>query len=120
MGILPSVLVEMLQRFNGAELFIYGLPLVTIFGLSPTPPVEKLYWSPDWYIDTYTKIWRESQEGREGWAFAMTNYGGLMVSNQDGELKEWDTNLNRWISETSSIGDWFRGVLTEGQSYMKE
>lgn len=36
-GELPQTLWEMLKRFNGAELFIAGSPLVSFFRISTSP-----------------------------------------------------------------------------------
>lgn len=117
-GNLPEILAEMVRRFNGAELFVNAIPLVTLFGISPLRAVSQIDWPSEWYIDKYTRLWRASNPRSDEWAFAMTNYGGLMLVNHGEQVREWDTNASRWVGPSSSIDDWQKNVLVEGHAYM--
>ena len=121
LGRLPQPLAEILNRFDGAELFIAGLPLVTFFrasACSPLPPVE---WGQDWYVDCATAQWRAAGPGREGdWAFAMTSYGGLVIYGDSGVVKEWDIGNRRWISEALPFEQWIDKMMSDGVALMAE
>ena len=49
-------------------------------------------------------------------AFAMTNYGGLILTDQAGKINEWDTNEGRWLSQNVLFTDWFEKILNEGNA----
>ena len=120
LGELPVVLREMVRNFNGAELFINAIPLITLFGISPETPASSLEWSPDWYIDKYTAKWRSAGDRLGDWAIAMTNYGGLIVLDSNGNTREWDTDQNGWIPSVSHLDARIEEVLSQGDAYMQE
>jgi hypothetical protein len=96
LGKLPQMLGEMLARLNGAQLFCAPNPSVTLFGLTPNPPLPPFEWAPEWCIDTFTPKWRAAGTSRESdWAIAMTIYGGLILVDADETVKEWDTISSR-------------------------
>jgi hypothetical protein len=115
LGKLPAELHEMLRFFNGAELFIKAIPMVTIFGLSPLSERE---WPVDWYIDAFTRKWRTTANHREDWVFGIMNYGGLLISGSSGVTKQWDTASHRWEIGEMSIQDRFDGIVSEGLQYL--
>jgi len=59
---MPAVLVEMLNNFNGARLFLRHVPLISIFGVSLIPPLSPMQWAEDWHIDKYTPSWRSFEQ----------------------------------------------------------
>lgn len=111
----------MLQRFNGAELFISGGALVTFFRISTEPPLPPLEWAPGWCVDAFTRKWRAAGPNRQDdWAIAMTNYGGLVLLDRDGTIKEWDTGESKWLTENVLLDKWITKVIREGDSVMAE
>ncbi|MDX1948696.1 MAG: SMI1/KNR4 family protein [Pirellulaceae bacterium] len=121
LGKLPQTLAEMLMRFNGAELFIAGSPLVSFFRISTSPPLPPLEWAPEWCIDKFTPQWRTAGPNRKGdWAIAMTNYGGLVLLDADGIVKEWDIGESKWVSGKQSLEHWIENVMSEGEAIMAE
>lgn len=121
LGKLPLTLAGMLKRFNGAELFISGSPLVSFFRISSVPPLPPLEWAPEWCIDSFTAEWRKSGSDRQGhWAIAMTGYGGLVLLDGDGTVNEWDTAENKWSSQRVPLEDWIETVLAEGDVVIAE
>lgn len=121
LGRIPDELTDMLRHFNGAELFVKAGPLITIFGITPVIPLSRFEWAPDWVIDKYTPEWRHASPGRDReWAIGMMCYGGLIILDQDGMIKEWETSQARWGSTNLSFCAWIDGVLAEGSVYMKE
>lgn len=120
LGKMPEELSQMLRHFNGAELFIDAVPFVTIFGITTDPPKSPLAWAPEWYIDRFTPKWRSSSNSQSDWAFAMTNYEGLVVLDEGGVVKEWDTSQGRWGPRNSTFDEWIEETLQEGDEYMEE
>jgi hypothetical protein len=121
LGKLPTTLKEMLARFNGAELFICGSPLVSVFRISTIPALPRLEWAPDWCIDVFTRKWRTGGSNRQGdWAIGMTNYGGLVLLSADDTIKEWDTGQSVWLSKNVPFGEWIEKVVSEGETMMAE
>jgi len=121
LGSMPEPLADMLNQFNGADLFQRGLPLVTIFGLSAIPPLPPLEWAIDWYIDKFTPPWRSADEGRESdWVIAMMVYGGLIIFDQNGTVRDWDTARAIWGDKTWDFPGWIDDILAEGELYMRE
>jgi hypothetical protein len=107
-GTMPAIAREMLQHFNGAELFV----------VPPLPPLE---WGEDWYIDKLTPAWRASGLNRDrDWAVAMMNYGGLILFNESRGISEWDTGESRWLLENMAFGDWIEKVIADGETMMAE
>jgi hypothetical protein len=121
LGKLPTTLKEMSERFNGAELFISGSPFVSVFRISTIPPLPPLEWASEWCIDTFTRKWRAAGHNRQDdWAVAMTNYGGLVLLNKDGTVKEWDTGQSTWLSRNLPFAEWIENVMSEGETIMAE
>ncbi len=120
LGKMPETLSQMLRQFNGAELFIDGGPLVTIFGISTEPPLPPLEWATEWYIDKFTPKWRSAGRNRDSdWAIAMTNYGRLILLEQSGLVKEWDTSQRQWSRGTFTFDEWIEETLREGDAYVE-
>jgi len=120
-GELPLILATMVRRFNGSELFIVGGPLVTLLGISTVPPPPPLEWAPEWYIDKLTAKWRAEGRRRDAdWAIAMTNYGGLVLLDSNGSVKEWDTADGRWLSKDRPFKDWIEGIMREGETMVRQ
>jgi hypothetical protein len=114
LGVMPVAFVEMLRCLNGAGLFLDLDPHVTNFGLSPVCPRPKFEWAPDWYIDVFTRTHRsENIIAKNEWAFAMMNYGGLLIANHAGKLKEWDTSRNTWSPGKIQLDDGIQIILSE-------
>lgn len=119
-GACPIALREMLSHFDGAELFIDFVPLLTVFSISPTVPVPEREWAPNWYIDKFTPKWRAAGKRDGDWAIAMTNYGGLTIFDSANICSEWDTAESRWLSRGVAIDDWIENVISEGDLYLAE
>lgn len=121
LGSLPDSLEAMVTRFNGAELFIIGLPLVTLLRISSVPPLSPIEWAPRWSIEELTTEWRAGGNDRNNdWAIAMTNYGGLVLLNGKGTIQEWDTGGGSWVVRDVPFADWIEGIMNEGDSLMSE
>ena len=121
LGTMPEVLRDMLQHFNGAELFDATDPLLTLFGVTTVPPLPPLEWGEDWYIDKFTPYWRASGANLDDdWAIGMMNYGGLILFNQSRGISEWDTGERRWLLENTSLDDWIEKVIVDGETVMEE
>jgi len=118
LGPIPSELIGMLRIFNGAELFIKALPLVTLFGLScgERPDSD---WAPGWYVDKVTPEWRALTKNARHWVIGMMNYGGLIILSDDGLVREWDTATNGWNTESWYFYEWIETTLREGDEYMR-
>jgi hypothetical protein len=120
LGSLPTTLREMLEHFNGAELFIGAGPMLTLFPIS-TIPSRSLEWGDDWYIDKLSRLWRERGPNRnDDWAIGMTNYGGLILFNESRGVKEWDTSETRWLLEDIPFSEWIEKVISDGDAMMAE
>jgi hypothetical protein len=120
-GKLPVTLKEMFTRFNGAQLFCSPNPCVSIFRISTSPPPPPFEWAPEWCIDAFTPKWRASGSDRErDWAIAMTNYGGLILLDQDGTIKEWDTAVSTWLVNKVPFSKWIEKQIKEGEIVMAE
>ncbi len=118
LGKLPTTLKAMLRHFNGAKLFDASFRL---FGISTIPPLPPLEWAPEWCIDTFTPKWRAAGSNREGdWAIAMTNYGGLILVDENETIKEWDTGQSTWLLKNLPLGEWIEKVMSEGEVIMAE
>lgn len=119
LGILPRALSEMLCHINGAELFIAGTPLVTVFGISSTPPLPPLDWAEDWYIDKFTPTWRRAGNRQLDWTIAMTNYGGLIVLDEHCSVKEFDTSQSTLTPRNTTLDQWLSKVMQEGDASLQ-
>jgi hypothetical protein len=104
----------MLQRFNGAELFIDAIPFVTILGLSldSDPPTS------DWFIDRMTLKWRSGIGQTTDWVMAMTNYGGMQILERNSLVREWDSSQRKWSGDRHPFYSWVEKVLHEGAVYL--
>ncbi len=120
LGKMPDVVADMLRHFNGARLFIRTCPLVSLFGISTIPPRPILQWAADWYIDKFTTAWRSSHHRSNDWVIGMTNYGCLIVLDQDGSVKYWDTSQEIWDRNRWTFGEWLNELLREGHLYLSE
>jgi hypothetical protein len=120
-GALPTLIREMLEHFNGAELFTDGVPLLTLFRISTVPPLRSPEWGEDLYIDKFTPKWRESGPHRnDEWVIGMMNYGGLILFSESRGIKEWDTGESRWLLEDVPFAEWIGKVITDGEILMAE
>jgi hypothetical protein len=121
LGKMPDELADMLRHFNGAQLFERGLPLVHIFRISPISRLPALEWAPDWNVDKYTPRWRGASPDRDNeWAIAMTNYGGLIILDDNGITKQWDTSQGMWEPGEWRFDEWVEHMLREGDAFMRE
>jgi len=120
LGKMPDPLTRMLRHFNGAQLFCTGLPLVSIFGLSVAMPDKPMEWCKEWSIDKFTPKWRAFPLSNHEWAFAMNNYGGLLVVDLVGMTAEWDTSERRWLGHKMSFEDRFEQLIQEGDICLRE
>lgn len=120
-GKLPQTLADMLERFNGAKLFCCPNPIVNIFRISTIQQLPILEWAPEWCIDTFTSKWRAASSGRNrDWAVAMNNYGGLVLLDLDGNVKEWDIGVGEWVFEALPLEQWIEEMMSEGEAIMHE
>lgn len=118
LGKMPATLTAMLRQFNGAKLFDASFSL---FGISTIPPLPPLEWAPEWCIDKFTPKWRAAGSNRqEDWAVAMTNYGGVVLLDLNGTVKEWDTGESIWLSRDLAFEEWIETLITEGEAIMAE
>jgi hypothetical protein len=121
LGKMPSGLVDMLSHFNGAKLFQRCGPMLNIFGITPIPALHPMEWAEGWNIDKFTPKWRAAKEGREtNWAIGITNYGGVIILDQDGTVREWDTAQTMWDPKTWDFAGWIDYILAEGEEFMNE
>lgn len=120
LGQMPPAVVAMLRQFNGGKLFVDNMPLIRVFGISLVPPLPPLEWAPDWYIDKYTPGWRSFSKHETEWAIGMWNYGNLVIADERGWVKEWDTSVGDWGEAAVPISEWFDRVLAEGDAFLNE
>ena len=121
LGLMPKVLIDMLKTFNGGKFYIDRIPLITIFGISPLSPEAASDPGTEWHIDQFAPKWRISAGGREkDWPIAMTNYGGLIILQENERVREWDTGQGKWSSESTRLEDWINRALSEGKLYMAD
>jgi hypothetical protein len=113
-GELPAATREMLRHFNGGELFIDAIPLVTLCGVS-TPNVV-LPSALD--LGSQTSTWRRTSGRHADWVIGFTNYGGLLVAVGPGSIREWDSAQQRWEAETITYDQLFERILAEGADYL--
>jgi len=120
LGTMPNDLADMLRRFDGAQLFIKHGPLLSIFRSSINPSLSSMEWAADWCIDQYTPAWRASHHRPTDWAIGMMNYGGLILLDKEGSVREWDTSQHTWEPRTWTIEEWLARILEEGDAYLNE
>ena len=121
LGKFPTPLSDMLRHFNGARLFDNCGEFVALFGISEEPPLPALEWAADWHIDKFTPKWRAAGKDRQDdWAFAMMNYGELILLDGHCTVKGWDTSQQKWTPGTCSLYQWIEGILRGGEAYLNE
>lgn len=120
LGVLPSSFAEMLVCFNGAELFGKYGPMITLFGISTIPPLPKMEWATDWYIDKFTPTWRSTQGRPNDWVIGIWNYGTLVILDSNNIVQEWDWSQRTWESTYSEISDWVERVVRDGDELLSE
>jgi hypothetical protein len=120
LGSIPEPIKDMLRRFNGARLFMKYIQMITVFGVSVTPAPPEFDWGPEYWIDKYTPVWRETRQRPRDWVIAVSNYGGISVLQDDGRIREWDTGAYRWGPMDENFDDWIERILKEGDEYMNE
>jgi hypothetical protein len=118
LGEIPEQIKDMLHKFNGAELFIRNGPMITLFGISPVPPLAEVEWAQDWWIDKFTPAWRAAFHREKDWAIAISNYDGLTVLDDESRVREWDRGAHRWGPTDPDLGAWIERILKEGEEYM--
>jgi hypothetical protein len=123
-GTMPDVLVEMLLRFNGAELFRSGSELISIFGVTTSQPLSRLEWSPDYMIEKFTARWRAAGAGTRdrsrSWAFAIMNYGGLQIIDGEGLVEEWDSAQSNFSPWRKTFDQWLQDLFREGDEFLRD
>jgi hypothetical protein len=119
-GALPEDLARMLRHFNGAELFIKTMPLISVFGISTVPSLSPEEWAPEWYIEKFTPKWRSGGHRNDQWPIAMKNYGVLILIDSRGMTKEWATGQRSWEGKELGLNDRFMELLREGEIYVSE
>jgi hypothetical protein len=115
-GSLDPTLRSMLLLFNGAELFIDAVPMVTVLGISTEPPQPPLVWPKECCMD----YWLDSRpySGKPGWPIARTNYDSLWIF--DGQ------KVQEWYAEGDGMGQalifsaWAEQVIEDGKKYLTE
>lgn len=112
---LPQSWRQMLETFNGAELFIDGLPMVTLFGLLLSPPLEELDWPNTCCLEHWHPLWKSA--GRQGLPVARTCHDSFWIL--EGEtLREWDSQYSEWLGDSLSLGSWMDRVIDDGMDLM--
>jgi hypothetical protein len=114
LGEMPQDLVSILGHFNGAELFIRAIPLVTLFGLSSAETPAR----NDWFVDRFTRNWREKLQRPTDWIIGVTNYGGVLALVDDAHLREWDSSQQSWTTSPINLESWLVTLLDQGAEYM--
>ena len=112
LGPLPESLRQLLSAFDGAELFIDAIPLVTFFGSGVSRPHS----IPD--LRTNTTTWRSSRSSSSEWVFGAMSYGGYLVIDTIGTIREWDSAQHAWFGESFSSDQLVQRLLAEGPSYL--
>jgi hypothetical protein len=116
-GTLPQTLRSMLSLFNGGELFIEALPMLTILGVSTDPPQPPLVWPNECCIDYWLKSCR--QAGNSGWPMGRTSYGSLWVLDSL-SVREWDSSHSVWSGDAQSHSEWAERIIDDGKRYLLE
>jgi hypothetical protein len=121
LGKMPNALVAMLRLFNGAQLFFVNGPAVSLFGITPTPPLPPLESAPDWHIEVFTPAWRNASPGREHeWTIAMMSYGVLIILDRDGIIKQFERNTRTWDAAPMRFDEWIDDQFKEGNTMLDE
>jgi hypothetical protein len=118
-GNFPIDLSEMLKHFNGGELFIRTGPLITLFGLFQHSEKTEFAWY-DWYIDIWTPKWRLEMKRPEDWVIGMTNYGGVVILNNELLIGEWDSNEHQFMDKWFTYIEWIEKILSDGIEYLNQ
>jgi hypothetical protein len=121
LGPVPVTLEAMLNRFNGAKLFINAGPFISLFGISTDLPSSPFEWSAEWCIDTFTPRWRAAGPNRQNdWTIAMTNYGGLILLDGGETISEWDTGQSMWLSKNLPLSEWIESIINDGEAMIAD
>lgn len=116
LGPMPGDLKRMLEVFNGAELFVAGMPFMTLLGLSlPSDPPDL-----DWFIDRYTPAWRSFAARPKDFVVGIPCYGAVIVLGPDLVVREWDKGEGQWSGKVLTYPEWVQDVLTEGAAFLTE
>jgi hypothetical protein len=114
----------MLRHFNGARLFDKGVggATVALFGITEEPPLDPFMWAEKWWIDKYTPLWRGAggPNRRNEWAITMMNYGELIILNEQGTIRKWDTSQQQWDPASLTFEQWLEELFREGDEFMNE
>jgi hypothetical protein len=116
LGPLPATLREMLAVFNGARLFIAGMPSVTVFGLSLRGEAA----DHDWYIDRYTPAWRKVMRRESDFVIGYTIDNTVNVIGTDALIRIWDTEMGDWSEEEFNYEEWARKIVSDGVEWLAE
>lgn len=114
-GKLPPVLCSMYRLFNGAELYIDSMPMLTILGIPTDPPQPPLIWPGNCCIDYWLTLWRSG--GNLGWPIARTNYDSLWIFHHE-TVREWDRSIGDWAGEGRPLLDWTEQIIENGNKYL--
>lgn len=116
LGTFPEGIVGMLQSFNGAELFIDTIALVTVFGLSVAEDDPAC----DWFIDRFTPTWRSRIGRPHDLVIGMFSYGGIVTIGTDSLVREWDSVQWKWSSDHDAmpLDSWIEMIAAEGRDYL--
>lgn len=107
---LPATLREMLMLFNGAELFVNAIPFVTLFGTDiPTAKCNLI---------TMNSVLQNSCGQTSSVAFAMTNYGSILILGSDDCVKEWDGQTGQFSDDNVNLSLWIDETIRDGEQYM--
>lgn len=113
-GALPTSLRCMLEVFNGGELFINAIPMITVLGVTTAPPQSRFTWPPECCMDTWMELIRSIE--RVGWPIARSSYGSFWILLGE-HLREWDFQTHRWLGTEISFDDWTQRIIKEGKLY---
>jgi hypothetical protein len=50
----------------------------------------------------------------------MMNYGGLLLVDKHGMVKEWDTAQQKWSPGARGVDRWIEHVLDDGDQYLND
>lgn len=122
LGQMPAGLVAMLTRFNGGKLFCLsgGSPTYSLFGVSVVPPLPRIEWSRHWWIDRFTRSWRESHEAETAWVIGLSCDGRVAVLDQIEIVRTWDSAVRWWDERIMTYSEWIWDIIKEGEICMEE
>lgn len=115
LGSVPPQLRELLRHFNGAELFVDAIPLVTLLGI----PLASDRGGAGRFIDHYTQSWRREYQRPHDWVIGIKNYGALIVLSDDGLVREWEPTSRAWGNGPWRFEEWIETLLVDGDAYLR-